>query len=647
MFSISAYPAAKQNCSVNLFFGPLASAALKHTSENPTQSTQHSLFSKADKKYHFGAIVAAPSFDAELHIETTTIMFADVVESVRLIEQDELTNVNRIRVLLRQLATEVVPKHHGVVLERRGDGLLVKFPDARHASRCALALHAETARACEAYSVGDLISLRAGIHTADVLADAGAVYGKTVNLTARIAAIGAPGQTVISASSCDQLTPNLDGHISDLGECYLKHIEMPLRLYLLQDRDASQTQTMEPDSRDLRPKIGVLPFEADGSATDATVAAETLAEEVSLALAKVSELTVLSRLSMMAFRNRATTAPALRELLGADYVVSGRLILLGGRFRAAVELCDARTSGVIWSDRVVDTVDNLLAGESDAVGTVCSAIGLSVLTAAIERTQSQPMPSLDSQSMLTGAISLMHRSAHQSYERAETLLSALIERHRRHPLPYAWSAKQHLLRSWRGWSIDMSSDTTRARDLAERALQANPDSSLALAVRGMVYSHVDRDFAAAGRCYDAALVANPNESLAWLFKSTMHSFCAQGELAIYAAERALQLSPLDPLAYYYQSLAASAALSATKLEKAIAYAESSRQMNRMHLSNYRVLTIAYGLRGDLENAAPIVRELMALDPQFTVSKFLAKSPGAATALGTQFADAMRFAGVPN
>ena len=112
-------------CGANRCFVSLAPVATQPALQNPTYSTQHSLFSKADKKYPSGAIVAAPSFDAELHIETTTIMFADVVESVRLIEQDELTNVTRIRALLKRLAEGVVPKHSGIVLERRGDGLLV------------------------------------------------------------------------------------------------------------------------------------------------------------------------------------------------------------------------------------------------------------------------------------------------------------------------------------------------------------------------------------------------------------------------------------------------------------------------------------------------------------------------------------------
>ena len=90
MFTPSLQPAIKQICGKNRGLLPLAYTAIKPATQNSTHSKQHSLFSKADKKYHSGASVAAPSFDAELHIETTTIMFADVVESVRLIEPDEL-----------------------------------------------------------------------------------------------------------------------------------------------------------------------------------------------------------------------------------------------------------------------------------------------------------------------------------------------------------------------------------------------------------------------------------------------------------------------------------------------------------------------------------------------------------------------------
>ena len=141
MFTSTAHPATQQICGVNPCFLPFAPAATRLPQKPPTQVAQHSLFSKGNKKYHLRAIVAEPSLDAELHIKTTTIMFADVVESVRLIEQDELGAVTRIRALLSHIRVSVVPQYGGALLERRGDGLLLTFPDAPRAAACALAIH--------------------------------------------------------------------------------------------------------------------------------------------------------------------------------------------------------------------------------------------------------------------------------------------------------------------------------------------------------------------------------------------------------------------------------------------------------------------------------------------------------------------------
>jgi hypothetical protein len=121
--------------------------SVSHVS-SPIQIGLDGLFLPTTRIKVAGARVLEPDrFDAaELHVETTTIMFADVVESVRLIEQDEVANVVRIRTFLKRVAETVVPSHNGIVLERRGDGLLIKFPDARCAASCALELHSHAAQ---------------------------------------------------------------------------------------------------------------------------------------------------------------------------------------------------------------------------------------------------------------------------------------------------------------------------------------------------------------------------------------------------------------------------------------------------------------------------------------------------------------------
>ena len=57
-----------------------------------------------------------------LHYATRTVVFADVVESVRLIQRDEFTAAQRIRALLLEAANDIVPGNRGHLLQRLGDG---------------------------------------------------------------------------------------------------------------------------------------------------------------------------------------------------------------------------------------------------------------------------------------------------------------------------------------------------------------------------------------------------------------------------------------------------------------------------------------------------------------------------------------------
>ena len=169
----------------------------------------------------------APSF--ALHYATRTVVFADVVESVRMMQRDELAAAQRIRAVLLEAVTGIVPAHQGHLLQRLGDGLMLDFAHPRHAALCARALHRRCLELSARLPREDRVLLRVGIHTADILTDDVAIYGHGVNVAARLAALAGPGETVISAAARDELTAGLDGEIEDLGDCHLKNIDAPLR----------------------------------------------------------------------------------------------------------------------------------------------------------------------------------------------------------------------------------------------------------------------------------------------------------------------------------------------------------------------------------------------------------------------------------
>ena len=588
----------------------------------------------------------APSFDAELHIETTTIMFADVVESVRLIEQDELGAVTRIRALLSHLSALIVPQHCGELLERRGDGLLLTFPDAPRAAACALAIHRSVELSNAECMVASAITLRIGIHTDSVFTDDHAIYGSGINLAARVASLADAGGTVLSELARSQLAPGLDGILEDMGQCYVKNVTKPIRLFRLSHSTVCRISA-SPSVMRLRPTIMVLPFEAVGSESDSLKACAVVTDDIVSGLATLRSVSVISRLTTHSLVGRQQLQEKLAGLVDVDYFVAGSVVCVDGKLSVRFELSDAKTHRVVSSGRQLDSVAALLLGQSEATSAVCAAVCREVERYEVDKSATNPLPTLQSHCAMLSAVTLMHQTAKSSYERSARLLNVLTERHARHPLPHAWTAKQHMLKTMHGWSGDVTRDGQMARQASERSLRTGVTCALALAVRGIVASHIERDYAAATRFYDEAIAVDENESLAWIFKSTLHSFSGDGRDAVLAAEKALVLSPLDPLRYYFTSLASSAYLTDGQFDQAITYARESMQLNAAHMSTHRVLVIALAMRGDAAGATDAAKRLLNADPNFSVRQFRKNHPGGASEMGRSFAEALMSAGIPN
>ncbi len=622
------------------------------TARRPIHGAWDGLFLYARTKQKPGIEVAAPEFDAELHVETTTIMFADVVESVRLIEQDEAQNVVRIRTLLKRLALEVIPEHHGTVLERRGDGLLIKFPDARCAAACALDLHNETSNSNGKFgeSPQQEIALRIGIHIADVMADESAIYGRGINLAARVTSIAGPGETVVSAAVRDQLTHQVDGELRDLGECFLKHVNDPVRAYGFRPLgSAPQTDTILPLSfADLsrhRTTLAVLPLTPTRIGSPSFGSADVFVDQVLSVLSQCPILQVISRLSTNAFRGRSFEHVAAGGVLGAHYVVGGTYDDDGHTFTTRLELVHCGSGDIVWEHAFCVSRDDVLSTDSDAVcGAAIRLLG------ALTRTEltiahGRPLPNLAAHTLYLSAVTLLHRFSRSDFDRARQMLDVLRERAPRNAAPAAWLARWHVFKIVQGWSTDTRRDGAQASDFAHRALDHDPKSSLALAMAGSVEAGVNRDMNAARGYYDKALSVNPNEPLAWLLKGVAHGFMGEADAALASSETSLRLSPLDPLRFYYDSLSSAAAMGAQEFSRTVQLAERAIRANCMHGSAYRALAIAQMMLNLVDDAKDTVKRLLAVEPGSSVRQFLARA-AVDSEQNRRFARALAEAGLP-
>jgi class 3 adenylate cyclase len=234
-----------------------------------------------------------------------TVLFVDLVESVRLMESNESDAVRRWRQFVATVQRDVLSAHTGRLVKSMGDGLMLEFPSVQPAIRSAFAIQ----RACNEGNVGvppdRQMLLRIGAHVGQLIADEHDIYGRGVNLAARLTTLAGPGEIVVSADVRDQLTPVLDADIEDLGACYVKHVNEPVRAYRV--GPPGPRPVIEPGSAtmpELRPTVAVIPFTARGGEASHQVLGEVLADEIISALSRAAELNVISRLSTTVFRGR-------------------------------------------------------------------------------------------------------------------------------------------------------------------------------------------------------------------------------------------------------------------------------------------------------------------------------------------------------
>lgn len=578
----------------------------------------------------------------------TVVVFVDVVESVRHLQRDERGAVELLRVLMSALVDKAVFPCGGRVVERQGDGLLLRFDKPFDAVRCGLAMH-DVARAMrQGLDQGQQLQLRVGVHADRLLTDTTILYGNGVNLAARVLQVAGPGETVVTSAVRDTLTDDVDFLIDDLGFCFLKHWNEPIRLWrvwhpqstALQPRAKEEQSEEAPDAR---LSIAVLSF--DGSSSLTPGLGDFLNGALVASLAKQPTLRVTSPLSANRLPGGLVYAGTSASHLGVRYVLTGSIQQLGGRLVVNPQLVDTHRNEVVWAEQVMAVLDDWLQPNAQPVQRILDDCVRALGDAHIRETQHKPLPQLDSHALMAGAVTMMHRASGSELLRSEAMLQAVIERHRRAAAPKAWLAKWHVLTAVQGVSQDPAGSHVRAVECADRALNAEEGSGLALAVKGHALCHLGRSLAESLTTLDAAVEANPNEASAWLYRSVWHHMWGTPEVALNDARIAIELSPLDPQRAHFDLILGNAYLASGDLAHAIETLDSSVKRNRCHLPALRALLTAQYEAGLELSARETLSRVMQLTPNLTVAGFLAT--GSSSPFRKRVAQALKNLGVPH
>lgn len=395
-----------------------------------------------------------------------------------------------------------------------------------------------------------------------------------------------------------------------------------------------------------RATLAALPFAAVPGDTESAMMGDMLAEELTRVMSRTRLLNVISFLSSRSFAAGNVTAEEIREGLGADYAIGGRVRVCGEGYVISCELTDLSTGLIVWSRDFAEGMKEFVKGESQILREIATHIGRALLQSALEAAASRPLHEVSSHHLLISAVALMHRLSLSSFSRARPAMEELISRFPGCAPLHAWLGKWYVLSCAQGWSIDQEKDRRYAEDCTKRALDIDPECGFTLAVDGFVQNNLARRFDLAAARFNEALEHDPNNALAWLLKGNMHAFVDEGDAAVSCAHKALQLSPADPHKYFFHSLSATAFLAANDFDAALQQCEASLRANPRHSSTLRANTIALQASGRTEEAKTSAKMLMSVQPTLTVSGYLKDHPAAAYDTGRSWAKALEGAGVP-
>jgi adenylate cyclase len=445
-------------------------------------------------------------------------MFTDMVDFTALTQADEagaLAMLDRHNRLLRP----IFEKFLGREVKTVGDAFLVEFDSALDSARCALKIQ-RTLHDHNIASPKRRIRIRIGIHVGDVIHAAGDVLGDTVNIASRIQSLADPEGICLTQQVYDQVHTKIPTPLSKMPPVTLKNIQTPMGVYkVVQPWDPKQAGLSVPDAGVGR-RIAVLPL-ANISADPADeYFADGLTEELISVLSQLKDLSVISRTSVAPYKLVPKSVAQVGAELGVSTVLSGSVRKAGKRIRIALQLIDVATQNHLWATTYDREIDDVFAVQSDIAERTAEALRLELTKGERSRAREKPTESpaaydaylrglvAENEPMARG-----YEEAVRNYERATQIDPEFAE---------AFAAWADLYVKAAGDTMPMHEVMPLARDLASRALQLDPDSSLAHAAQANIAFQFDHNWKFAEKEFRKAIALNPSNDTALQFLGALY-----------------------------------------------------------------------------------------------------------------------------
>jgi TolB-like protein len=391
-----------------------------------------------------------------------------------------------------------------------------------------------------------------------------------------------------------------------------------------------------------KPSIAVLPFQNIGSDPEQDYFADGFVEDVISGLARIKWLFVVARNSSFVYKGRPVDVRQVGSELGVRYVLEGSVRKDGKRVRVSSQLIEAETGVHLWTERYDRMHDDIFALQDELTLSVVGAIEPSLRMVEIERVKRKRPESLDAYDLVLRALPFCYRHTTKDAANAIPLLQKALELEPGYTAAHAYLAWCYQGRFRYGLRED---DRVAAVRHARAAIAAGTDDATAFAIAGFIVALNEHDHGTAFTMFDRALALSNSNILALACSALILSFLGRTGVAIERAERAIRLSPFDPLNYIAYNALAVSFLMEGRHEASRDAARLSVQLNPDFSVCHLFLAAALVRLGHQEEALREAKRVLALDPALTI-RGVSGRLGFAPAVAASLRDAWRMVGLP-
>jgi TolB-like protein/Flp pilus assembly protein TadD len=289
--------------------------------------------------------------------------------------------------------------------------------------------------------------------------------------------------------------------------------------------------------------VAVLPFADMSEKKDQEFVGDGIAEEISALLAKSQHIKVIGRASSFQFKGRNEDLRAIGEKLHSAYIVEGSVRKGGSKVRVTAQLVDARSGTQLWSNSYDRDYNDVLEMQRQIAIGIARALQLVVEADAFA--PSTPMRSEEAYTFYLRGLSELdqwHQSslfdAQSNFERALALDPSFLRAAEALAQTHAEQAFDESRSPELAWQ--------EAREVANRALQLDPNSAPAHGILGLVFAIQDFNRDAAEAEFKKALDTQPRDPITLRFASLVAHAFGKPEEALRYINAAISIDPLNP-----------------------------------------------------------------------------------------------------